>query len=124
MNMQCTCARNVSAILCLMGAILVPIGAFAQAPPYHLKPGDVLDISVWKEEDMERKVLVLPDGTISYPLAGHLSAAGKTPKEVQRDLKARLSKFFKDALVNVSVQATLGNKIYVIGQVASPGAFN
>ena len=49
---------------------------------YALNPGDVLEVSVWKEEGMQRDVLVLPDGRISFPLAGHIQAAGKSAEQV------------------------------------------
>jgi len=97
--------------------------ASAQEDRYRLNPGDVLDVSVWKEEGMHREVLVLPDGMISFPLAGHLMAAGKTPQDVQKNLTERLRKFFPDSPITVSVARTLGNKIYVVGQVNNPGEF-
>jgi len=97
--------------------------AMAQDASYRLNPGDILDISVWKEEGMQRQTLVLPDGMISFPLAGHLMAAGKTPQEVQGDLVARIKEFIPDPQITVTVQGTTGNKIYVVGQVNNPGEF-
>lgn len=95
----------------------------AQDASYRLNPGDVLEISVWKEEGMQRETLVLPDGMISFPLAGHLMAAGKTPREVQDSLVARIKEFIPDPQITVTVQRTFGNKIYVVGQVNNPGEF-
>ena len=80
-------------------------------------------INEWKEEGMEREVLVLPDGTISFPLAGHIQAAGKSAQQVEKILADRLRKFFKDAAISVSVKSVTGNKIFVIGQVQRPGEF-
>jgi polysaccharide export outer membrane protein len=90
---------------------------------YTLNPGDVLDISVWREEDLQRQVLLLPDGTISFPLAGRISAAGRTTGEVQEEITQRLDKYIPDAVVTVSVLNVSGNKIYVIGAVNNPGEF-
>ena len=95
----------------------------AQDASYRLNPGDILDISVWKEEGMQRETLVLPDGMISFPLAGHLMAAGKTPREVQDSLVARIKEFIPDPQITVTVQRTTGNRIYVVGQVNNPGEF-
>jgi polysaccharide export outer membrane protein len=95
----------------------------AQDASYRLNPGDILDISVWKEEGMQRETLVLPDGMISFPLAGHLMAAGKTPLEVQESLVARIKVFIPDPQITVTVLQTRGNKIYVVGQVNNPGEF-
>ncbi|MCG8544221.1 MAG: polysaccharide biosynthesis/export family protein [Alphaproteobacteria bacterium] len=93
------------------------------ADSYTLNPGDILDIAVWKEEGMERQVVVLPDGQISFPLAGHIQAAGMTPKQLQAVLHKRLKNYFADPSITVSVVQVSGNKIFVIGQVNSPGEF-
>ena len=97
--------------------------AAAQESGYLLNPGDVLEISVWKEEGMEKDVLVLPDGMISFPLAGHLSAAGHTAADVQQFIAERLQKYIPDPVITVSVKGLGGNKIFVIGQVRKPGQF-
>lgn len=91
--------------------------------PYGIQPGDVLEISVWSEPELERQVLVAPDGTISFPLAGELIARDKSVSELRREISAQLAQFLTDPIVTVSLSEVLGNKIYVIGQVASPGAY-
>jgi len=93
------------------------------AEPYTLNPGDVLEISVWKEEGMQRQVAVLPDGNISFPLAGHVKASGMTPGQLKTVLQKKLKNFFADPVLTVSVLQVTGNKIYVIGQVRTPGEF-
>ena len=66
-------------VVTIILAVLFTAGpALAASDDYRLNPGDVLDISIWKEESMRRTVVVLPDGTISYPLAGHLKVIGKS----------------------------------------------
>jgi polysaccharide export outer membrane protein len=90
---------------------------------YKLNPGDVLQISVWKEEGLQQQVLVLPDGDISFPLAGHIKAAGLSPEQLQKVLHTRLKNFFADPVITVTVVQVGGNKIYVIGQVRNPGEF-
>ena len=52
---------------------------------------------------MQRSVLVLPDGKISYPLAGQFQAAGRTPEDIQKILVKRLDRFFPDPVITVSV---------------------
>jgi polysaccharide export outer membrane protein len=93
------------------------------APRYDVQPGDVLHVSVWKEEDLDQDVLVRPDGGFSFPLAGDIRAAGKTVEELRAELSERLVRFIPDLFVTVSVREINGNKIYVIGQVNAPGAF-
>jgi polysaccharide export outer membrane protein len=68
-------------------------------------------------------VSILPDGTISFPLAGELTAQGKTVSDVQLSLTEKLSSFLADPVVTVSVVSVAGNSIHVIGQVQSPGSF-
>ena len=115
---------RLSTILLVLAVTFAPDAAAAAEDGYALNPGDVLEISVWKEEGMEREVLVLPDGTISFPLAGHIQAAGKSAQQVEKILADRLRKFFKDAAISVSVKSVTGNKIFVIGQVQRPGEFS
>jgi len=98
--------------------------AFALADDiYRLNPGDKLEISVWQEDNLKQEVVVLPDGTISFPLVGHVAAAGKTTEDLAKLLRERLSKFIPDSEVNVRLIAAEGNLIYVTGEVAHPGQF-
>jgi len=90
---------------------------------YLLAPEDILEISVWKEEGLQREVVVRPDGRLSFPLVGHIQAAGNTPEQVQQEIAKRLVSFISDPVVTVSVLRVGGNKIYVIGKVARPGEY-
>lgn len=108
--------------LAVLGVFL-PLLAAQGAEPYRLNPGDILEIALWKEEGLQREVLVLPDGKITFPLAGQILAAGRSPKELQDILFARMKKFFSDPVITVSVKQVAGNRIFVIGQVKSPGHF-
>jgi polysaccharide biosynthesis/export protein len=97
--------------------------AYAEPNSYTVNPGDILDISVWNEEALQKEVRVLPDGSISFPLAGNLSVTGKTILQIQTALVEKLKTLIADPVVNVSVKATEGNTINVIGQVKAPGQF-
>ena len=90
---------------------------------YLLNPGDILKISVWNEEALQQEVLVLPDGTISFPLVGILNVAAKTPEQVQNELKETLSRLIPDPEVNLTVISVSGNNIFIIGKVIRPGRF-
>jgi len=93
------------------------------ADSYRLQPGDVLEISVWKEETLKREVLVRSDGGLSFPLAGDLAVSGLTPDDVRHELEARLGKFIPDVTVSVAVQQINGNQVFVVGRVNRPGVF-
>jgi polysaccharide export outer membrane protein len=101
---------------------LEPLPAEAVAT-YRLQPGDVLEISVWKEEDLRREVLVRSDGGISFPLAGEFVVAGLTPTEVQAEIESRLQAFIPDSTASVAVLQINGNQIYVVGKVNRPGVY-
>ena len=90
---------------------------------YRIQPGDVLDVSVWKEENLVKQVLVRPDGGMSFPLAGDMQAAGKSVAELQKLITDRLTKYIPDPVVTVSTLKLDGFKVYVIGKVARPGVF-
>ena len=90
---------------------------------YRIQPGDVLEVSVWKEEDLVKQVLVRPDGGLSFPLVGDIQAAGKSVADLQELITERLTKYIPDPVVTVSTLKLDGNKVYVIGKVTRPGEF-
>ncbi|HYX75521.1 MAG TPA: polysaccharide biosynthesis/export family protein [Steroidobacteraceae bacterium] len=115
--------------LACMLATLVLVG-FAprvpaqQAPDYTLNAGDTLDISVWKEEDLTKKdVIVRPDGKFSFPLAGQVLARGRTAAEIEAEITTRLKRYVAEPVVSVAVKNLDGCRIYVIGQVSKAGSF-
>jgi len=108
-------------LLFLMLGLIPCAQAYAANDPFTVLPGDVLQISVWKEEGLDREVIVLPDGSITFPLVGNISVQGDTPVAVQDKVKSKLGKLIPDASVSVSVKAALGHTVSVVGQVAKPG---
>ena len=109
--------------------LLIALGGLVQAQEpaaasgYKLQPGDVLTVNVWKETDLKDDVLIRPDGGLSFALAGELQVAGHTVAELTSMLETRIRKFIPDAVVTVSVKASAGNRIYVIGKVNRAGDF-
>ena len=89
---------------------------------YQIRQGDVLDVSVWGDETLVKVIRVLPDGRITFPLAGNLIVAGLSSSEVEAHLTTKLKTYLPDPEVTVIVQSTEGNKIYILGKVTSPGA--
>jgi polysaccharide export outer membrane protein len=90
---------------------------------YQLQAGDVLEISVWKEADLQREVLIRPDGSFTFPLAGEVDARGKTVDNVRSLLVERLQRFVPTPVVTVAVKQIGGNRIYVLGKVVHAGDF-
>jgi polysaccharide export outer membrane protein len=114
-------------ILLAASAVLTPAMAQEAAAParldYRVNAGDTLEISVWKEEDLQREVLVRPDGGMSFPLAGEIQAEGKTVAQIRTDLESRLSRYIPDLVLTVTVTDVSGNRVFVVGQVDRPGVF-
>jgi len=90
---------------------------------YVIGPGDVLDISVWKEQALTKLVTVLPDGKISFPLVGAFTAGGKTLDQLTKELETKLSRFVPDLNLSVVVHQVNSMLVYVIGKVNNPGRF-
>ena len=89
---------------------------------YKLNQGDLLQISVWGEETLQKEVRVLPDGSISFPLAGRVEVANETSTEVEKRVTEKLKVYLPDPQVSVVVTNVEGNKAYVIGKVIRPGS--
>lgn len=121
---------RISQILALVCCFLLAMPAWAQETQvagadaaYEVQPGDLLEISVWKEPELQRQVLVRPDGAFSFPLSGQIDARKKTVEDLRIEITERLSRYIPDLVVTVSVVEINGNKVYVIGQVNDPGVF-
>ncbi|NWH08030.1 MAG: polysaccharide biosynthesis/export family protein [Alphaproteobacteria bacterium] len=107
-------------------AMLVSNTSSWAVEPYKLNPGDTVVITSFDDERLNRELTILPDGTISYLAIGQIKAAGLTAQELETAITQGLVE--KDVLqpgsvVSVFVSKPTGNTIYVIGQVARPGAY-
>jgi polysaccharide export outer membrane protein len=96
----------------------------AADPSYVIGPSDVLTIHVWHEPDLSSQALpVRPDGKISMALLNDVQAAGLTPMQLGEEITSGLKKYVSDPQVTVMVDAINSKRIYVVGQVARPGAY-
>jgi polysaccharide export outer membrane protein len=93
------------------------------ADTYMVQPGDLLSIDVWKEKDLQRELMVRPDGGLDFPLIGDIDVTGKTIEQLRKELATKLAKYVPDPVVTISVKQSLGNKIYVVGKVNKPGDY-
>ena len=113
--------KLVNAVLLL---VAFSIGTVVHASEsYTLNAGDMLSISVWNEDALQKEVVILPDGTISFPLAGQINAKDKTVVDVENELKEKLSEYISDPVVNVTVNQVSGNTVHILGKVLTPGSF-
>lgn len=110
--------------LCVGTWVGIGMSAAAQETPgadYAIKPGDILIVSVWKEEDLEMEALVRPDGKFSFPLVGDIQAAGQNTSTIQAELIKKIEPYIPDAVATVMVKTIDGNKAFVVGKVNRPG---
>ena len=113
---------------------------FAEAKPYGIGPGDVINIVVWNHPELVLAPAgstlttdssglaavgngynVSPDGLIQFPLLGTFKIAGLTENAAREQITRRLSKFLKDPQVTLRVQAYRAGRVYVDGEVRTPG---
>ncbi len=123
-----------SSMILALCVVMVLISAQADEPgeapaasparlAYTVNPGDILSISVWKEQDLERQVIVRPDGAFSFPLTGDIRAEGKSIEQIREAVAEQLEKYIPDPVVTIAAEGLAGNRVYVIGQVQRPGDF-
>jgi polysaccharide biosynthesis/export protein len=96
----------------------------AAAPDYIIGPGDTVQVFVWRNPELTTTVPVRPDGKISTPLVEDMTAVGKTPSRLARDMETVLSKYVKSPQVNVIVTQPVSafSQVKVVGQVKRPSA--
>lgn len=124
-------------ILLAIGLVLGAVPALAQ-DGYRIKPGDVLNVEVLEDPNLNRNTLVLPDGRISLPMAGTVVAGGRTIEQVQAEIAQKLGPNFAAApSVYVGINtlaapvaaaargpaAAATIDIYVMGEAAKPGKY-
>ena len=90
---------------------------------YRFKPGDEIEISVWKDESLSRQIIVPPDGFIAFPLIGDINVNNLTVPGLRKIVTERLSEYVPDATVTVILLKISETKAYVIGKVNKPGEF-
>jgi len=89
---------------------------------YRIGPGDVLDVFVWKEPELTTTVTVRFDGRITVPLLGDILAAGREPQVLAGEVAERLRQFVDAPHVTIGISQASA-RVYVVGRVATPGAF-
>ena len=111
--------RLLMSVLC---ALVVWSGTAAAdtSSTYLLSPGDKVMISVWQEDTLRQETVVLPDGSITFPLAGRVDVAGLEATAVAKKIETALKPYLAQPNVSVVVTST-GNLVYVQGKVIKPG---
>lgn len=113
-------ASSVSGLVCQLTATAM---ASEVDPEYRLGAEDVVLISVWKDEQLTREVVVRPDGMFSFPLIGDVQAEDRTVDQIRTELVQRLTKYMPNPNVSVAVTKVVSYKVYVVGRVNKPGEY-
>jgi len=92
---------------------------------YLLGPGDILNLRVWNREELsDPDIIVGPDGIITVSRIGNIRVGGRKREDVAAEITAKLSKFYQNPEVSLSVKAYKNNKAFVLGRVENPGVVN
>jgi polysaccharide export outer membrane protein len=90
---------------------------------YFIGPEDVLEITVWKSPDLSKIVQVRPDGRISLPLIGDVTAVGHTSVQLTEAISNRLKAYVENPAVSIVVKEVNSYAIFVLGEVSKPGRY-
>jgi polysaccharide export outer membrane protein len=94
------------------------------AEDYRIGPEDLLQITVWRNDNLSREVTVRPDGKISMPLLNDVQAAGLTAVELRNEIARGLKEYVTAPDVTVTVKEIKSLRINVLGQVNKPGVLD
>jgi polysaccharide biosynthesis/export protein len=123
--LRAVCALTLGLSACQGGAPPPAPSAETATSPYLIGPGDTLTIFVWRNPELSTDVTVRPDGRVSMPLVEDITATGKTPSELAREVETRLSKYLSSPLVTVMQKQFVGpfsRQIRIIGEAVQPKA--
>jgi polysaccharide export outer membrane protein len=98
-------------------------GGPATLPPYRVQVGDLLDVKLFLNPELNEEVVVRPDGMISTTLAEEIPAYNRTPAEISAALRERYRNTLTDPQISVIVHTFAPNRVYVAGEVNNPGEF-
>ncbi len=128
--------KSIFLILCIVVLLGGCATRAAVAPPetvqtqsekpgddYIIGSGDILDISLWKDEAMTKQVTVRTDGKIVFPLIGEITAAGRTADEVKEEMIEKLKEYVPEPVLTVDIKQINSMIVYVTGRVNHAGRF-
>ncbi len=128
-----TIVGRLMSLVALLSILLGPLGCaeeqvsykidYAAPAEFLLGPEDVLTITVWRNQDLSRDVIVRPDGMVSMPLVGDIPAAGLTANALAKRIAERLTEYMSSPIVSVQLKEVNSYFIYVLGEVQKPGKY-
>lgn len=89
-------------------------------PPFLLGPGDTVNVTVWRVDDLKRSLQIDPAGYIHFPFAGQVLAAGLTQEQLARRLEKGLAGYYVNPRVDIALSNVRSGSVHVLGEVKSP----
>lgn len=102
--------------------ILAEIAELQNSQDYLLQAGDLVEIKVYKEDDMERTLRISTNGSITFPLIGNVRIAGLTVSTAEQKLERALQSYLKAPSVSFLIKEYANKTVYVLGQVKKPSS--
>ena len=90
---------------------------------YTIGAEDILEITVWRNQDLSKTVQVRPDGRFSLPVIRDVVAVGKTPSQLADEITRRLKEYVQNPVVAISVKEVNSYSIFILGEVVKPGKY-
>jgi len=91
---------------------------------YLLGPEDVIEVTVWGHQDLQRQVAVSLDGSITFPLIGEVGAAGNSIQTLEKLLAKKLANgYLINPQVSINVKEFKSQKVFILGEVKNPGTY-
>jgi polysaccharide export outer membrane protein len=113
------------ALAALAWVLVLQLAPCAEQPDYLVGAQDVLTITVWDQADLSGKFTVEADGTFTFPLIGRIKAGGLGLRAIEAELRRLLSDgYFKNPQVSVAVEQYRSQRVFVVGEVRSPGTYS
>jgi polysaccharide export outer membrane protein len=129
----CQLGSKLGAVVLLMIIQVGFVGCAAEQVQYRgmsvppteflIGPEDILVVTVWRNQELSKEVIVRPDGKISMPLLGDVVASGLTAQTLSKHLADGLAEFMSTPTVSVQVKEINSYHVFVVGEVAKPGKF-
>lgn len=123
--------KKVFTMMFLIALHVGLMGCFAQEVEYRdmsvppteflIGPEDILIVTVWRNQELSKEVIVRPDGKISLPLIGDITAAGLTAQVLSKQIADGLAEFMSTPTVTVQVKEINSYHFFVVGEVSKPG---
>ncbi|MDD5658180.1 MAG: polysaccharide export protein, partial [Elusimicrobia bacterium] len=90
---------------------------------YSIGGADLLEIQVFQQEELDRKLRVSQNGSITFPLVGTVQVGGLSAAQAEEALKAKLKEYLINPQVTIFIREYGNKKVFVLGEVSKPGSF-